>query len=78
MTHSLIFLFQTVELTYPTDEFDMYTIAQLSMSLSATVFIIGLIVWIFKSDTSSKRKGVSAAAADWEVDELSVSGKKKK
>lgn len=76
--YSTTFFNQTVELSYPTDEFDMYTIAQLSMSLSATVFTIGLIFWIFKSDSSSKRKDVPLAASDWEVDDLSETGKKKK
>lgn len=69
---------QTVELTYPTDEFDIYTMAQLVLSLSACMFVIGLLIWIFKSDTSPKRKsaGANSAADDWEVDDLSSQKKR--
>mmetsp|Transcript_28652 Transcript_28652/g.48361 ORF Transcript_28652/g.48361 Transcript_28652/m.48361 type:complete len:240 (-) Transcript_28652:242-961(-) len=76
--YSTTFFNQTVELTYPTDEFDIYTMAQLVLSLSACMFVIGLLIWIFKSDTSPKRKsaGANSAADDWEVDDLSSQKKR--
>jgi hypothetical protein len=46
--------------------------AQLAMSLSACMFTVGLLIWIFKSDTSSKRKaGANRVVDDWDVDEIS-------
>ena len=72
---------QTVELIYPTDEFDLLTIAQLALSLSASVLVVGLLVWIFRADTAGKRRpgGGLPPAADWEVEELSqAQGKKKR
>lgn len=52
---------------------------QLAFSLSASMFTVGLLFWIFKSDTSSKRKvGARASgAADWEVEELSSTSSNK-
>lgn len=80
--YSTTFFNQTIELSYPTDEFDMYTMGQLAFSLSACMFVMGMLIWIFKSDTGgSKKKNVAraSAAADWEVEELSsASGKKNK
>ena len=57
----------------------MYTLAQLAVSLSASCFIVGLLIWIFKSDTSTKRsmRGSSSTSADdWEVDDLRGKSKK--